>query len=213
MGFFVERGVLVILLLWGITTNNSFAAGDKSGYKVGDRLPKEIPTSTTNNASYRPLNWDELMPADWDPMKPVKGLDFNKLQDSDPRAVEALEKVKESWNDAPIEPKLNGQRVEIPGFVVPLDTDPSKVKEFLLVPYFGACIHVPPPPSNQVIHVLTSKPLTKDQLRMLRNALLMQGAVSVSGVIETLPSNTSMGFASYRMNAEIIERYKAPESK
>ncbi|EEY44964.1 hypothetical protein VMA_003039 [Vibrio mimicus VM223] len=49
--------------------------------------------------------------------------------------------------------ELNGSRVKIPGFVIPLEGDDQKVTEFLLVPYFGACIHVPPPPPNQIIYV------------------------------------------------------------
>ncbi|HSR69690.1 MAG TPA: DUF3299 domain-containing protein [Acidobacteriota bacterium] len=49
--------------------------------------------------------------------------------------------------------KLNGKTVRIPGFMVPLDDDDEAVNEFLLVPYVGACIHTPPPPPNQLVHV------------------------------------------------------------
>ncbi|WP_394249353.1 DUF3299 domain-containing protein [Vibrio profundi] len=52
-----------------------------------------------------------------------------------------------------IRTELNGSTVKIPGFVIPLEGDADKVTEFLLVPYFGACIHVPPPPPNQIIYV------------------------------------------------------------
>ncbi len=49
--------------------------------------------------------------------------------------------------------KLDGKMVSIPGFMVPLEDDLSQVTEFLLVPYAGACIHVPPPPPNQMVYV------------------------------------------------------------
>ena len=49
--------------------------------------------------------------------------------------------------------ELNGQRVRVPGYLLPLEISGTKVTEFLLVPYFGACIHTPPPPPNQIIHV------------------------------------------------------------
>ena len=49
--------------------------------------------------------------------------------------------------------ELSGQRVRIPGYLLPLEMSETKVKEFLLVPYIGACIHVPPPPPNQIVHV------------------------------------------------------------
>jgi len=48
---------------------------------------------------------------------------------------------------------LNGREVKIPGFMVPLEDFVEQVSEFLLVPYFGACIHTPPPPPNQIVHV------------------------------------------------------------
>lgn len=49
--------------------------------------------------------------------------------------------------------KLNGKTVRITGFMVPLDGDSKGIREFLLVPFQGQCIHVPPPPPNQIIHV------------------------------------------------------------
>lgn len=52
-----------------------------------------------------------------------------------------------------VRPELNGSIVKIPGFVIPLEGDNEKVTEFLLVPFMGACIHVPPPPPNQLIYV------------------------------------------------------------
>ena len=57
--------------------------------------------------------------------------------------------------------QLIGKSVKIPGFAVPLEGDEGfeYINEFLLVPYFGACIHVPPPPPNQVIHVILDKPV------------------------------------------------------
>ena len=47
----------------------------------------------------------------------------------------------------------NDVQVKIAGYVLPLDFANTTVKEFLLVPYVGACIHVPPPPPNQIIYV------------------------------------------------------------
>jgi hypothetical protein len=48
---------------------------------------------------------------------------------------------------------LNGKTVRLAGYLLPLEMSGISVKEFLLVPYFGACIHVPPPPPNQIVHV------------------------------------------------------------
>jgi hypothetical protein len=53
--------------------------------------------------------------------------------------------------------EFDGKRVRIGGYVVPLDFEATNVKEFLLVPFVGACIHVPPPPANQIIYVKAVK--------------------------------------------------------
>jgi hypothetical protein len=50
-------------------------------------------------------------------------------------------------------PELNGQQVKLPGYLLPLEFEEKKVTEFLLVPWFGACIHTPPPPPNQIVFV------------------------------------------------------------
>ena len=57
-----------------------------------------------------------------------------------------------------INPELNNKSIRIPGFVVPVETnDENTVTEFFLVPFYGACIHVPPPPPNQIIYVRYKK--------------------------------------------------------
>jgi hypothetical protein len=209
-------GLIALLMLCGMLSNAISGDGNKDksskSYKVGERLPISSKAIAGASAPYRKLNWDELMPADWDPMKALKGLDLSKMQDSDPRAMEALEKIRATWNDAPIVPELNGARIEIPGFVVPLDVDTDHVKEFLLVPYFGACIHVPPPPSNQVLHIIVPKTLTKAQQAALKDAVQMYGSISVSGVLEIVSVHTTMGFSSYRIRAISVASYKPTEN-
>ena len=53
--------------------------------------------------------------------------------------------------------EYNDVQVKIAGYVLPLDFEDTTVKEFLLVPYIGACIHVPPPPPNQIIYVTSEE--------------------------------------------------------
>jgi hypothetical protein len=54
---------------------------------------------------------------------------------------------------------LNGQIVRLAGYLLPLEYSGKLVSEFLLVPWVGACIHTPPPPPNQIVHVTTDKPV------------------------------------------------------
>lgn len=150
-------------------------------YRVGDRLT----TDKAGSQTYRQIEWDDLIPKGWDPMAAFKGLDLARLKDSDPKAQEALEKMRSAWDQAPVETALNGQRVRIAGFVVPLERKGEQVLEFLLVPYFGACIHVPPPPANQIIHVVPEKPVT---------GMRTMDAMWVSGTLKLDRSETAWAF-------------------
>lgn len=58
-----------------------------------------------------------------------------------------------------VNPLLNGQNVRLPGYLLPLEFSGKQVTEFLLVPWVGACIHTPPPPPNQIVHVKPEKPV------------------------------------------------------
>ncbi|MDR2624733.1 MAG: DUF3299 domain-containing protein, partial [Zoogloeaceae bacterium] len=127
-------------------------------YKVGDRLPGQGGNAQAAS-SYREITWEELIPPDWDVAEIFAGLKLDSFQDADPRAEAALKKMREAWDNAPVNPAMQGQDIRIPGFVVPLDAEGSALREFLLVPYFGGCIHVPPPPANQIIHVIAQTPL------------------------------------------------------
>lgn len=195
MRHLIGASLLAAALLWALPPPT--AAADKAEYKVGDRLPQKPGTGASS--SYKELEWDALVPADWNPARELGALDFGSLSDSDPRAIKALEQMRKAWDNAPVVAALNGSRVRLPGFVVPLDNARGQVTEFLLVPYFGACIHTPPPPANQIVHVFPAKPFKADQ---------MMEAVWVSGVLETTRSDTGLGSAGYRMNAEVITPYK-----
>jgi hypothetical protein len=190
--------------VWPGFVSQANAAAD---YKVGDKLPATAPSREKNSsgtpvgsaAGFKEKTWDDLMPKSWDPMASLKGLKLDSLQDSDPRAIEALQKIRDAWSNAPVEPSLNGERIRIPGFVIPLEKSGNKVSEFLLVPYFGACIHTPPPPPNQIIHVKASKPVAN---------MRTMDTMWVSGLMQTRASETEMGQAGYQLKAERVEPYK-----
>lgn len=186
-----------LLLLCALLVPVFASAAD---YKVGDRLP------ATKGAAkgFKEIMWDDLMPQGWDPMAAFKGVDLNKLQDNDPKAIDLLASVRKEWDKAPVEPKLNGQRIKIPGFVVPLERKGDEVIEFLLVPYFGACVHVPPPPSNQVVHVVPAKPV---------KGMRTMETFWVSGTISLQGGDSGMGVYAYRIAAERVEPYQVKQGK
>ena len=146
----------------------------------------------------RTIAWDALVPAGWDPFKDFKDMNFQMLDDGDPRATAMLKKMRDIWDNAPVNSALVGQSVRIPGFVVPLEDSKDGLKEFLLVPYFGACVHSPPPPANQIVHVLPKSPA---------KGLRSMDAVWISGTLTTGRTDSYMGAAGYRIEATSVVPY------
>lgn len=166
-------------------------------------LSASAPVSTSapavaSTAAIKTVSWESLLPPNWDPMKEFRGLDLQGLTDGDPRANELMAKMRKSWDNAPVNTALVGQQVRIPGFVVPLEEGKDGLKEFLLVPYFGACIHSPPPPSNQIIHVLPQSPA---------KGYRSMDTVWITGTLTAVQTDSFMGAASWRMQASHVAPY------
>jgi hypothetical protein len=95
---------------------------------------------------------------------------------------------------------LNLRVVKMPGFVVPLElTSDGKVRELFLVPYVGACIHVPPPPPNQIVYVKLNQAIPLPSL---------YDAVWVIGTLRTQLKNARLGVAAYTLEATRVEPYE-----
>lgn len=154
---------------------------------------------TGSAAGYRELSWDDLMPPGWDPMKVFDMRELGSMSDGDPRARELMTKLRQAWDNAPVRQDLQDANVRLSGYVVPLETDGKAIRQFLLVPYFGACIHVPPPPANQVVHVVLDQPA---------HGVQVMAAVSVSGRMQVLASSTEYGKASYRIDGRHVALQK-----
>ena len=160
-------------------------------------LPKAGP------GGYTEIRWDDLVPKGWDPMKGLreKGItNPGALIDGDPKTQALMNQLREAWDNAPTEPTLDGSRIKLPGYLVPLEETAAGVTEFLLVPYFGACIHTPPPPANQIVLVVPAKPAS---------GLRSMDTVWVRGVLKTARANSPMGSTGYRLEAALVEAYKA----
>ncbi len=83
-------------------------------------------------------------------------------------AAESAPPARQQAPDAPVVKELDGQQVKLPGYIVPLEvSEEGRTTEFLLVPYYGACIHVPPPPSNQIVHIFSEMGVRVEDLYQL----------------------------------------------
>lgn len=141
------------------------------------------------------LDWEDLVPADFvqapDPFMTMSDDEIEKLMDGSDESARELAKLDEAMRYAPVDPSLDGKHVTLPGYVVPLDYDgQTRLKEFLLVPYFGACIHTPPPPANQIV------------MAELKEAIVVEDGyepIELRGILHAEESKTDMADAGYRM--------------
>lgn len=190
---------LAILLLALLTVGIADASTTDTGKK------KNSPKIT-----YKTAHWDDLIPADDldalvnPPMylmeiedgsyeDQISGQIQNQIDaDNDNRYQQALVSTK-------VMPEMDGQAIRIPGFVVPLEFDDEQViTEFFLVPYFGACIHTPPPPPNQIIYVNAPQGLTLEYL---------SDPFWISGTISTKLVENDMASAAYSLEMDSYELY------
>ena len=118
-------------------------------------LPLSPMAAAAADSDYAEITWDQLVPEGWRPSKSLQmlGQRLQSWADGSSAADSYMRKLREEWDQAPAKTDFDGQRIRIPGFVVPLDVNAKRAQELLLVPYFGACIHSPPPPANQIIYV------------------------------------------------------------
>jgi hypothetical protein len=145
-------------------------------------------------AAARELDWEELLPKDarakFAATPPPAGHDY--LGEGGLAAQQPM--------DFSINKELDGASVKLPGFIVPLDVGKDGlVSEFFLVPYFGACIHVPPPPPNQIVYVRMEKGIALDSI---------YEAYWVTGKMKAGNKSTRLGAAAYQLAAAKIEIYK-----
>jgi hypothetical protein len=146
-----------------------------------------------NAAEPRQLTWEDLVPEN-------DLFSLNQDQQSD---VPALSNhVFGAQQTGEVVSDLNGERVKIPAFVVPLDGDATTLTELLLVPYFGACIHVPPPPSNQIIYFNSEKEAVDVK------KLDLYRPVWATGTLITENTDHDLAQIGYRMEIEFLEEYK-----
>lgn len=157
--------------------------------------------TSPHDAAFTELPWDRLVPEGWSPPRRAPQRGGTGLDDADPRAGTLLAQMQSIADAAPTVAALDGAAVRIAGYVVPLDEVRGELRSFLLVPYFGACIHTPPPPANQVVHVVLALPVRGFQT---------MDTVWVSGTLNARRHDSPLGRSGYRLDAIMVTRYVPP---
>ncbi|MEZ4605292.1 MAG: DUF3299 domain-containing protein [Deinococcales bacterium] len=168
--------------------------GCKKELKAGDALSinEQYKLPAFKALNYRELAWGDLMPPDYVPI-------------SQPWPV-SHEGDSQTTNDSaemtPFIPELNGQEIRLAGYVVPLEGTETAISEFLLVPFVGACIHVPPPPANQIVYVKPTYPLPIQEA---------YGVIAIVGTMKTEAVESYYGNVNYLMDDALLVPYIIPE--
>lgn len=141
-------------------------------------------------AAPREITWDDLIPP---------GVPYSEII-----AEGELDEENDYWrpifdeNSTKLNPALADAYIKMPGFIIPIDISTDGVTNFILVPYVGACIHVPPPPPNQLVFVTTKVPWPSERL---------WEAVWVTGTMQNKVQYTEVADTGYELEADRIEIY------
>jgi hypothetical protein len=168
------------------------------------------PEAWAQTPGYKTIEWNDLMPDDWVKemtKEMAKMSKLNGLLDGSQEATKAMAELRQKLDDAPIVKSQVNQKVRLPGYAVPLDADRNSKREFLLVPYFGACIHTPPPPSNQIVLV---RPTANSKIKKMPESM---DVLWVEGELKESRVNTSQGVSGYMLEAISIAPYETKPAK
>ncbi|MDR3290156.1 MAG: DUF3299 domain-containing protein [Rickettsiales bacterium] len=145
-------------------------------------------------AKYQKIEWKDLIPVNYNEEKEFAKINWEKLEEDDEKMQKEIQRI---LDDAPTDKKWDKKMVEIQGYISPLDYGQNGFKEFFVVPYFGACIHSPPPPANQIIYIKAKT--------YIDNHELLYDAITVKGELEVGNKNTEMGVSGYIMKVDYIQ--------
>ena len=185
----------------GPQVGDRIADGDAGGDSAGsDNDLTSNPIEYTRDG-VRILGWEELMPeGEEERLAQMYQQQMQTLYSGAPVAEGSPADQMTQIGTFNTVAALDGQTVRLPGYTVPFDYgSEAQVEEFLLVPYFGACIHAPPPPPNQTVFVVTETPI---KLRDLAQA------VWIEGTLHTQTQESELADAAYTFKLETVETYE-----
>lgn len=159
---------------------------------------------------YEEIDWVELIPQDdldalLNPPAYLDEIEDGSFEDQ--IANDMLSALEMSGDDryqqALVSTKVvedyNARAIRLPGFIVPVEmNEKQQVTEFFLVPYFGACIHYPPPPPNQIIYVTVKDGLSLNDI---------QQPYWVEGKLSTTLTENELAISAYSLKADNIILY------
>lgn len=174
---------------WGASLDEFLEEIDSETDSEGD---SETESSSAPPEGFKEIQWENLIPPGSSDEEIYARFDerIAEVEPGTPEADAVYEELQSEYDNQPVNPEIAGEAIQLAGFVAPLTYSGELVTEFLLVPYFGACIHVPPPPPNQTIMVS----LDDGQGLTVEDSW---GAVWVTGSLTIEGADTDLAKAGY----------------
>jgi hypothetical protein len=180
-----------IVFVLGIAGAPTFALLDACSKQTG--APSQ---SAKTSASYTEIDWEQLIPADeLENHRLAVAFAMRRIDHSTDQRAPQLGSFKTVQ-------ALDGQSVSLAGYIVPLESDDQgRMTDFFLVPTIGACIHVPPPPPDQMVYVHLGQPVPTPEAGQ---------AATVEGVLHTAKHDDALASAAYSMESPLLTPKNAP---
>ena len=177
----------------------------------GILIVSSAPAVSADAQSYEDIDWTELMPAedlsallnrpaflddiaDGSAQDALDNFQQRQLED------EQAQQYQAALSSTRVIQGFDGKAIRIPGFIVPLAQNEDKeVTRFFIVPYFGACLHMPPPPPNQILYVESEQGIT---LENLFDPYWFEGVVSIEQKVD------AMGTSAYSLSLDNYALYE-----
>lgn len=177
----------------------------------GILIVSSAPAVSADAQSYEDIDWTELMPAedlsallnrpaflddiaDGSAQDSLDSFQQRQLED------EQAQQYQAALSSTRVIQGFDGKAIRIPGFIVPLAQNEDKeVTRFFIVPYFGACLHMPPPPPNQILYVESEQGIT---LENLYDPYWFEGIVSIEQKVD------AMGTSAYSLSLDNYALYE-----
>ncbi|PCO07124.1 DUF3299 domain-containing protein [Microbulbifer flavimaris] len=204
-------------MLLAAAVSSGCSEAEKAGEATAEQAVNPSATEPAEQQSdaatveYREVQWEELIPKDdldalLNPPDYLANIVEGSEQDIMPAGPASgsevgstMDRYQQAMISTKIKPEFDRQQVRIPGFVVPLEFDDNQtITSFLLVPFFGACIHLPPPPPNQVVYAEFPEGF---QVNALYDPFYIEGE------LRTLLEETAQGTAAYSMKVKRVYPY------
>ena len=175
----------------------------------------KVSKSRDTNKSFETIEWVQLIPADdleilLNPPEYLMHIPDGSFEDQISSSIQnamvaqdgSNERYEQALMSTRVIPEMDGKDIKIPGFVVPVEVnEEQKITSFFLVPFFGACLHAPPPPPNQIIYIEA-----KEGVEIVN----LYDAVWVSGKLSAEMFEDQIATSAYTMQLDNFEYFYEP---